>query len=93
MKSLYNRITEKVNTYKESSRQEDDLKSLIRYLYVEENIDMENIYNICKDRLEKYFDEDAFLSSAFDIRLEGVPYGGYVAEDGSTVIYGSEETC
>lgn len=86
MKSLYNRITEKVEAFKKSLKQNGDLKKLIKYLREDEYLSIKEACAVCEESLKEDFDRDAFLASSLLIDLEKEEPVSYIAEDGSTIL-------
>lgn len=93
MDELYERVTNKLKEFRESSRSDVNLKKLVKYLYEDCGFTMKEAYKVCEDDLKSLFDEDQFMNAALDIKLENIPRGGYIDNKGFTVIYGSEENC
>lgn len=93
MKSRYNRIIEKIERFKESPQKDIEIENLLIYLHKEEGLEYREAFDVCKFRLGNNFEEERFVDIALTLKVNELPLGGYLDEDGSTVIYGSEETC
>lgn len=93
MKKQYGRIVEKIEKFQESPKGNKDIENLLTYLHREEGLEYKEAFAICEFKLGDIFDEEKFVDIALSLRIEELPLGGYTDNDGSTLIYGSEETC
>lgn len=84
------RIFESFDSYREKKLTPQEL---IKHLYYECGLKMNEVLTLCEQELYGLYDEDTFREIAVDIKISELPSGGYIGEDGITVIYGSEETC
>lgn len=83
------KLLEHVESFKEKKLSAEELISYMHYIL---GMKLRDALNECEKILGNDYDEFSFLDAAGSIRLNELPYGGYINEDGITVIYGSEET-
>lgn len=83
------KLSRYVESFKEKRLSADKLLSNMHYSM---SMTLRDALDRCKKMLGDDYDEYSFLDAAGSIRLNELPYSGYINEDGITVIHGSEET-
>ncbi len=86
----FKKIDESFDRYKEKKF---TARGLVRYLCYEEGLSFTDVWYLCASTLKEDFDERIFIEAIADVALDGLPYKGYVVDDGAATICGSKETC
>lgn len=86
----FKKIDESFDRYKEKKF---TARGLVKYLCYKEGLSFIEVWDLCASTLKEDFDERAFLEAIVDVSFDGLPYKGYVVDDGVATVCSSKETC
>lgn len=89
MDRLDEKVDNNIEKFKEGRM---PISDLLHSLFDGTGKTMIEVLEICQKRLGGLYDEDLFFDEALPIVVDAMPKGGYIDDQGFTVIYGSEET-